>query len=282
MVILPKDAHIAGGKASSPVESKPLAVASGASTVAGDAVAPKPEAFGGNSTGRKFSDKFKHPPTTAEGIEERRKADADRKAAARAVAAKLVDPAPLPSAVAGVAAQPIAPDRTLGSEPLFGSTAPETPPVLWQPEMLNTIVEKLLSAAEEGRVGVFLGKCEQAGLMPKLVKEIEADAHFPQAAKALLKDSLPRLACKWLNKFGVSAEFRDELACVTAILLIVKNDRSTAKRLDELISLKRAELARQGQGTAPAAAMAAALPDPPAPINSPKPVLSAAKNPDQK
>jgi hypothetical protein len=120
--------------------------------------------------------------------------------------------------------------------------------------MLATITDKLLSAAEENRVGRFVARCQEAGLLPKLIQEIEADASFPTAAKALLKDSLPRLACKWLNRFGVSAEFRDELACVTAILLIVKNDKRTAARLDELIAMKKVELKKQEAATATAAA----------------------------
>ena len=80
-----------------------------------------------------------------------------------------------------------------------------------------------------------------------LIKEIEADAGFPKAAVLLLKRSLPRLAAKWLNKAGISSEYQDELACVTAVLLIVQHDRKLSGKLDELISLKRAEEARHAK-----------------------------------
>lgn len=72
--------------------------------------------------------------------------------------------------------------------------------------------------------------------MPKLIKEIESDAHFPDAAKVILTTSLPRLAAKWLNKSGLSAEYQDEIAVITAILLIYQHDRKMMLKLDKLIA----------------------------------------------
>lgn len=93
----------------------------------------------------------------------------------------------------------------------------------------------MLKAAEEGRVAKFAAKCSQLGEMPKLIKEIQEDAHFPETAKALLATSLPRLAAKWLNKSGLSAEYQDEVAVVTAILLIYQHDRKAMLKLDKII-----------------------------------------------
>jgi hypothetical protein len=107
--------------------------------------------------------------------------------------------------------------------------------VPWQADTLKPLVEKLLTAAEEGRVAQYAAKCKQLGDMPKLVKEIQDDAQFPAAAKVLLATSLPRLAAKWMNKSGISAEYQDEVACVTAILLIIQHDRKTSAKLDKLI-----------------------------------------------
>ncbi len=76
--------------------------------------------------------------------------------------------------------------------------------------------------------------------MPKLIKEIEEDAHFPKAAKVLLVTSLPRLAAKWLNYSGISAAYQDEPAVATAILLIIKQDRATNAKLDKLIAQTKA------------------------------------------
>ena len=85
-------------------------------------------------------------------------------------------------------------------------------------------------------MAAFVVKCKQLGDMPKLIKEIEEDAHFPEAAKVLLVTSLPRLAAKWLNHSGISAEYQDEISVMTAILLIVQHRRQTLSRLDKLIA----------------------------------------------
>ena len=117
----------------------------------------------------------------------------------------------------------------------------------WQPDALKGILDELLQAAEDNRVASYAARCEEAGLMPKLCKEIADDAHFPKAAKVLLQQSLPRLAAKWLNKSGISAEFQDEVSVVTALLLIVQHERKVNERFDKLIELRTAELERQKQ-----------------------------------
>jgi hypothetical protein len=110
------------------------------------------------------------------------------------------------------------------------------------------LLENLIEAAEEGRIAAYVGRCQEAGLMPNLIKEIEKDAHFPAAAKTMLKHSLPRLAAKWLNKTGISAEFADELTCVTAVLMIIKSERSTLARFDEILAeIKKANEEKKSQ-----------------------------------
>lgn len=115
------------------------------------------------------------------------------------------------------------------------------------------MIGELLDAAEEGRVQSFLVRCEQEGLTGKLVKEIERDAHFPKTAKIILKQSLPRLACKWLNKAGISAENQDEVLTLTAVLLVVQSDRRVSQRLS-----KAAEDLRTAQSVASEAGKAVA------------------------
>jgi hypothetical protein len=135
--------------------------------------------------------------------------------------------------------------------------------------LLASLLDELLKAAEEFRVDAFVGKCEEAGITGKLLEEIERDAHFPKAAKILLKESLPRLAAKWLNRSGVSAEYRDELAVVTALLLMVQNDRKNSAKLDELIAQRKKSLKEQQTnppGTPPGQVQPLVLPDPPQPF----------------
>ena len=195
--------------------------------------------FGGNPTGRKLA-KFKHPAESPEGIEERRLADAERKKLAREAEAKKVEPPPLPSAGANGAGVVSPPGGGVGVDANGAPLTPgDPPPAPWQPELLSDLVAELLAAAEQGRVAQFVGRCEEAKLLPKLIKETESDAHFPKPAIVLLKRSLPRLAAKWLNKAGVSSEYQDELACVTAVLLIVQHDRKFSEKVDELIAAHR-------------------------------------------
>lgn len=187
---------------------------------------------GGLPGGKPREDGLK--PGSPEALAADRKKDADRKRAARAVANRLrPEPPALPSAVPGAT-------QTPGNSPAAAPGSPVDPAfVPWQADIIKPLVEDLLEAAEESRVAQFAAKCKQLGDMPKLIKEIEGDAHFPKAAKVLLVTSLPRLAAKWLNKSGISAEYQDELAVATAFLLIIKQDRATNAKLDKLIALTK-------------------------------------------
>ncbi len=100
---------------------------------------------------------------------------------------------------------------------------------------MTDLVNELIEAAEKNRVKDFLGRCAEAGLTAKLTKEIEADVRFPGTAKVLLKNAIPRLAAKWLNKSGISAEYQDEISVVTALVLIIKNNYQVNRRFDDLI-----------------------------------------------
>ena len=158
---------------------------------------------------------------------------------------RLAQPPPLPSAVPGDAGAtaPLAG----GAEP--GAVRLVAAPVLpWQPETLKSLFEQLLEAAEEGRVAAFLGKCAEAKLTAELVREIKADARFPKAAKVLLADALPRLAAKWLNRSGMSAEYQDEISCLTAMVLIVQHDRGISSKLDELIAAAKKPVEKPAEG----------------------------------
>jgi hypothetical protein len=188
-------------------------------------------AFGGNRGGKARKDGL--VPGSARAAEADRAKERERKRIAREDAARLAQPPPLPSATAPgeAATAPVAGAAEPGAVRLVA--APVLP---WQPETLKNLFEQLLEAAEEGRVAAFLGKCAEAKLTAELVREIKADAHFPKAAKVLLADALPRLAAKWLNRSGMSAEYQDEISCLTAMVLIVQHDRGISSKLDELIA----------------------------------------------
>ncbi|MCW5554474.1 MAG: hypothetical protein KIS67_20240 [Verrucomicrobiae bacterium] len=199
--------------------------------------------FGGN-VGRKPSrDGFK--PGTPEYVEAKRAADRERKRRQRALEAAATPPPPLPaSSSPGVPTQQD-PSPAAGASATSFTTPPgnagfasdsDPAAVPWQAESLKPLFEQLIAAAEEGRVGSFVAKCAEAGLTPKLLKEIESDAHWPKSSKILLCRSLPRLAAKWLNNSGISASYQDEVECVSAVILIVQNDVKLGQRLDTLIA----------------------------------------------
>lgn len=191
--------------------------------------------FGGHRGGKIRADGL--PAGSLAAKEADRRKDRERKA--RAAAAKA-EPPPLPSAVPGVAGAPPSPAAAQLLD-LASQVSGEGAPVPWQPDSLRPLFEQLIEAAEESRVGNFIRKCSEAGLTGKLVKEIQEDAHFPKPAKVLLCRSLPRLAAKLMNKSGLSAEYEDEVAVVSALLLVVQNDWKLANRLEEVIAANKAE-----------------------------------------
>jgi len=132
---------------------------------------------------------------------------------------------------------------------------------------LTDLVGLLIDAAEKNRVADYLQKCNEAGLTEKLVKKIGEDARFPESAKILLKNSIPRLIAKWMNKTGISGEYQDEVAVMTAVILIVKHNAGVDANFQEIL----AELKKQKTAPAPAPAAPAqpVAPAGPAPIVAP-------------
>lgn len=212
--------------------AKPAAGAPGKPPV-GTPAASSVAAYGGNRGGRPRKDGL--APGSPEADEADRKKNRDDKRLSRQTAAKVAEPPPLPSAVTSE------PGATPSPTPNLSPNAPgaDPPPVPWQPETLTGLVDQLVEAAEENRVGNYLARCAEAGLTPKLTKEIEKDAHFPPIAKTLLKQAIPRLSAKWLNRTGLSAEWQDEISVLTAIILIVKQNAQTNARFEELIQANK-------------------------------------------
>lgn len=214
-------------------------------------------------------------PGSSEAAAADREKDAKRKRDARA-AAKPADTAPLPSAgMAGASA----PAPGTPSPGMAGGQIQQPPIVPWEASTLKPLVEKMLDAAEKGRLAKFLIRTQKLGQMPELIKEIEEDAHFPPEAKALLQISLPRCAAKWLNKSGLSAEYQDEIAIVTAVLLIYQHDRKIMLRLDKITAdlAKEQDKQNRRQGEAQAIFGAERLAARPAPAQPAHQIATVAK-----
>lgn len=102
--------------------------------------------------------------------------------------------------------------------------------------MLKPLTDELISAAEAGRFKKFVEKLKEAKLPEKVIKEVASDCkEYPAVARRNLELSSPELGAKWLNKTGISAEHRHEVAFVTGLALIFGQGRSINAKLDALI-----------------------------------------------
>ena len=226
-----KSSAAKGNGAPPTVAPRPPVVAPGGSPP-GIPVAPATASAPKKAGGRPRKDGL--PPGSPEADAANKKYDSERHKLARETAATVAEPPALPSAFAPGAGPGPATAPPLSVD--GGDQAP--PPVPWQAETLTGLVDELIEAAEENRVGSYIAKCAEAGLTPKLCKDIEADAHFPKVAKTLLKHSIPRLAAKWLNRACLSSEWQEEISVLTAIILIVKQQAKVNARFEELIQAK--------------------------------------------
>jgi hypothetical protein len=177
-------------------------------------------------------------PGSPEAAEADRKRDAERKRQERAEAGKLAEPPPLPPAGAPGAG----PVPALGGpqSSLLPAPVAPAPLVLWQPDTLREFTDELVEAAEETRVKNFAAKAAEAKLPEKVGREVVKDSHFPAVAKRGLKLSTPKVAAKWLNKAGISAEYADEVTLAGSLLAIVIQGRRLIAKLDELIAAAKA------------------------------------------
>lgn len=152
---------------------------------------------------------------------------------------------------------------------LVAGQAQQPVTVPWDPQLIKPLLEKMIEAAENGRLAKFTIRCQRLGDMPKLIKEIEQDAHMPPEAKAMLSVSLPRCAAKWLNKSGVSAEYMDEISILTACVLIWSHDRKADQRLEKLLAeMQKAKDVNKPSGQSPVQQIATLQPAPAGPQHS--------------
>jgi hypothetical protein len=195
--------------------------------------------FGGNKGGRPRADNL--VPGSPEAQEADRKKETLRKAEYRAKL-RAKNPPALPPALPSVGSQGSSTLNAPQALPGNQSAGIGAPPVAWQPDSLQPIIDQILPIIEQERVRSKTTKAVKAALPAPLLKEIEKDSHFPASAKVTLSTSVPRMCAKWLNKFGLSAEYQDETLTVLAILSIYHNDSRIDSKLDKLIKLKEQEL----------------------------------------
>ena len=101
--------------------------------------------------------------------------------------------------------------------------------------MLRPLSDELIETAETVMNGALKNKCAKAKLPGQVQNEIAQAAKWQPLPKKALQHSLPRLAAKYANKSGLSAEYQDEVVCAGAVLSIGANYMMLCQRLDKLI-----------------------------------------------
>lgn len=93
-----------------------------------------------------------------------------------------------------------------------------------------------MPTAEQYLVSRLTKKAAAARLGAELLKKIEADSRLDDVTRKSLLVALPRLCAKYLNKSGISAEYKDEVVVAICCLRIVQRQFRLEAKLDELIA----------------------------------------------
>ena len=218
-------------------------------------VAPSPVAsatdtvplFGGHRGGKRRADGL--PAGSPEAREADRLKDAERKRRARLEAKANAEPAPLPPSL------PCAPAPAVGAPPPSPDAVGAVPgpaPVPWEAGTLKPLFDQLLPTVEALTVAQLTTRATKARLPSPVVAEIGKDAAWPSPARKALEVSSPRVAAKWLNRTGLSAEHQDELILGTAICSIFASHTMLLRKLDKLIADANAAQPPTAKPTPPA------------------------------
>ena len=97
--------------------------------------------------------------------------------------------------------------------------------------MLRDFCDNLLEAAESWDTGSLMALAKKCGLDREVIQKIETDAAWGEITVKNLRTALPELFAKWLNAFGISAEYRFELMVGSAVVSIGANHLSLKRRI---------------------------------------------------
>jgi hypothetical protein len=104
--------------------------------------------------------------------------------------------------------------------------------VLWTADHFKPLVADLIPVAETLDIDAILKLAKNVS--PEAVALCKEKAPWNVTAKTALNRSLPECLAKWLNAFGVSAEYREELVLVAALGSIAWGSYSLRRDLKEM------------------------------------------------
>jgi hypothetical protein len=196
--------------------------------------------FGGFRGGRKRFDGLK--PGSPEALEADRKKDNERKKRARLAALAAAPPPPLPPALGAATVPPsgAVTEKTLPPLPgVAGVPAFEAPllALAWEARDLLPVTENGVPLLEEMAARQIVAKAKRARLPKEIISEIERDCKWPDKSKRMLSETSGALAAKYLNKLGISAEYKVEVNFSIAVLNIGASHMAVLRRLDKLIAV---------------------------------------------
>jgi hypothetical protein len=195
--------------------------------------------FGGNKGGRKRLDGLK--PGSPEAKEADRKKHALVEQRRRDAAAAAATPPPLPPAFSPATLPPPRSDseKTLPPGAALVVVPSVEAPVLalaWEARDLFPVTENGVPLLEEMAARQIVAKAKRARLPKEIISEIERDSKWPEKSKRMLSETSGALAAKYLNKAGISAEYKVEVNFSVAVLTIAANHLAILRRLDKLIA----------------------------------------------
>jgi hypothetical protein len=124
------------------------------------------------------------------------------------------------------------------------------PPVSWQANDLRPVTSNAVPLLETLCQKPILRKARLARLPTELIDEIERDAKWPEGAKKMLAESSAAVGAKYLNRAGISAEYKEEVNLGLAIATIASSQIALTRRLDKLIAAANAGTGMPASSTA--------------------------------
>lgn len=214
-----------------PVETPKQPGQSQGNSAPGSAMATVPQ-FGGNRGGKARRDNL--VPGSPEAIAADREKERLKKQRQRA-AKRAENPPVLPSKLSETPSPAAGAPPAPPSGETVGSIDSGLTTVAWTPDDLREIFVELVPTAEQELVGRITRKAATAKLPAPLLKEIEQDARWGETTKKGIILGGSGTCAKWLNKAGVSAEYKAEVVLALSILRLGTNHLRISRRLDDLI-----------------------------------------------
>lgn len=121
--------------------------------------------------------------------------------------------------------------------------APVAPaPVPWVATTLVPVLSQAINLIEKADVSSL---AEEAGkIHPRCADLVQRKGLWPEAAKATLVSGGSALCAKYLNRFGVSAEYQPEIEVGVAALAIMQSRSSLREELKLMAAELKAEVAK--------------------------------------